>query len=148
MAKGHSSRGSAYGSPSSLTSLLSPNQILKATGPVTIGTLPWAEGFTQDEVLAYSDRRRYQPDESIRAPGAVVRSAARIRVAVHRAPTFGFRSSAVVSPYVKFNIPRAIGLCARRRIRKEVIHALGKHGRGGRGGAKPRKRNFWSSVKC
>lgn len=44
-----------------------------------------------------------------------------------------------------FNVPGRVMVCVRRKIRREVLHALG---RAGKGGGKKRRRNEWSNVKC
>lgn len=48
-------------------------------------------------------------------------------------------------PYqIAFSNPRQLMVCLRRNIRKRVIHAIGKAGRGNR---KPR-RNAYSNIRC
>lgn len=88
---------------------------------------------TPHEVLPYAgDRRYFTPDASVARPKSVTRSAARIDV--------GSQPAAV-----RFAEPRLVGICARRQIRKEVLHAL-KRTRKGAGSKK--HFNFWSKVSC
>lgn len=44
-----------------------------------------------------------------------------------------------------FAEPQQVLICARRKIRREVIHAFRKNGRKGQ---KPARRNFWSRISC
>ncbi len=46
---------------------------------------------------------------------------------------------------VQFAKPRFVLVCVRRNIRKQVLHALNKTGRGGQ--RRPR-RNQWSEISC
>jgi len=81
-------------------------------------------------VLQLEDRRRFQFDGSVRAPAAVRRSDTRL---VDR----GTR--------VTFAVPDRVAMCVRRKVRKEVLHALNV---AGRTGIKKRRTNFWSKVGC
>lgn len=82
-----------------------------------------------DPVL--EDRRMYTPDK-LRTPTAYTRRAIRIRAGYHP------RS-------LNFRIPNLVALCLKRKMRKEVLHALKKAGKGGQ---KKRKLNFWSRIGC
>lgn len=44
-----------------------------------------------------------------------------------------------------FGAPRHVMICVRRKIRDEVLHALGKTGKGS---GRPRRRNQYSKVRC
>lgn len=46
---------------------------------------------------------------------------------------------------IKFAVPPKVAVCVRRNVRREVILALG---RGGRGARTPKRRNVYSSVSC
>lgn len=48
---------------------------------------------------------------------------------------------------IGFEKPRQVAICIRRHQRREVLHALGKTGRGSRFHRKPR-RSFYSEVSC
>jgi len=80
------------------------------------------------------DRRSYRPDAPSAPPVSTVRSAARV---VSRGPHFHSLS---------FAQPRQVTICLRRKVRKEVMHALNHAGKGGR--QRKRRRNFWSDVSC
>lgn len=88
---------------------------------------------TRSEVLEVGDRRLFTPDRSTRPPRAARPGAARVIAATYPGSA------------VRFKDPRAVTICVRRKIRREVIFALGKRGKGARS---PRKRNFWSEVRC
>jgi hypothetical protein len=81
------------------------------------------------------DRRTYRPDRSVRAPAAVQRKDTRLNT---------FPSPARLAAY-GFQNPHNVALCVRRKVRKEVIHAIRV---AGKTGLKRPKRNFWSNVKC
>ena len=85
------------------------------------------------EVRQYGDRRLWQPDRALRPPHAMRPGASRV-VASSTTP-WGLR----------FSQPDLVSICARRKIRREVLHALKRT----RQGAGARKRlNFWSKIKC
>ena len=81
---------------------------------------------------SYIDRRRYHPD-AVKPAGATKRNASRL---VARGPY-----------KVAFAIPSRVAVCARRKIRREVLHAYRIAGSSGSGHRK-RRRNFWSDVRC
>lgn len=94
---------------------------------------------------AVEDRRHFHPDQAYRpALGFSRRDQSRV---VLRNPTkVAKRYNRLVIPDVfGFRAPNYVAICIRRKIRKEVIHALKLEKRGA-GGAK--RRNFWSGVKC
>lgn len=52
-------------------------------------------------------------------------------------------------PYrIGFTLPWQVIICVRRKRRRQVLHALGKTGRGATRRMKPRKNNHWSEVRC
>lgn len=89
---------------------------------------------TPIQVLPYAgDRRRFNPSDSTQAPAAVRSGASRV----------------VADPWrpsgTRFADPKYVGICARRKVRKEVLFAK----RLTRSGAGSKKHfNFWSKVKC
>lgn len=88
-------------------------------------------------LISYEDRRTWHPDGPLRSVFAFRRQAKRL---VDRAnPMWHVRSA------IHFADPTRVVVCIRRRIRREVIHALRKNGKRGQG--KP-KRNFYSSIGC
>lgn len=46
-----------------------------------------------------------------------------------------------------FRSPKFVAVCVRRKSRKEVLHALGKIGKGAGWKKKPR-RSYWSNIRC
>jgi small-conductance mechanosensitive channel len=89
-----------------------------------------ARDIARENLLALEDRRRYKPDRTVRPPTAIKRKYTRI--VPHRL-------------HVRFNVPSKIALCLRRKVRKEIMHAFKK---AGKGGMKKPKFNFWSKVGC
>lgn len=82
-------------------------------------------------LTAIEDRRTFSPG----------------RVTVPRTPRQAARMSMQPSGKVEvysFNLPKSVAICARRAIRKQVIHAKGVAGKSVR---KPR-RNAFSSISC
>lgn len=83
------------------------------------------------------DRRTWQPDKP-----RGFRAAASTRERVAPTKTSVRLTSPVVS---SFKAPAHVAICVRRKIRKSVLHALDKVGKGS---SRPRRRNEWSNVKC
>lgn len=107
----------------------------------------------QNFVARLEDRRLFHPDllptRGARPPASVFR-AARVLVERSRTPrrSLGaFRPARGFQPgRLSFAEPDLVSLCAKRKIRKQVLHAKGKTGAGVRK-RRPR-RNFWSSISC
>lgn len=148
---------SAYGTPSSLTSLLSPSSITVA--PSIITPSPTENEFLNQlirEEAAYVqetfDRRRYTPHDT---PGGIIRRATRL----YQSPTgrVGTRTpdrrrrewtaQEFAKSKLSFLRPDLVAVCLRRKARREVLFALDKKPKRGRGGG-ARRRNKWSNVKC
>lgn len=136
------SRRSANVSTPSLAKLLSPSKTILVRQPVS-PTISWLSDEVAQEaqyVRANFDNRRYDP-RIYRPPGATQRFAARLTTARVPTQTIGnFRHR------VRFARPDLVAVCLRRKVRKEVLHALHRTGRG-RGKA-PRRRNLYSNIKC
>lgn len=111
------------------------------------------DDFLEPDLSLSEDRRLYHPDGFVR-PAASVRTG---RPAAFRESswkgvgvrprTLGGKARQVkkVRHAQRFNVPDDVAVCVRRRMRREVLHALRKT----RGGAGSRKRrNFWSGVYC
>jgi len=96
---------------------------------------------TRTHVLRLDDRRQWSPvPRSWRPVGATSRDARRL---VLRDVPY---KPGVLPHQVSFRVPDKVALCVRRKVRKEVMFATKK---AGRGGAKARyRRNAWSDVKC
>lgn len=89
------------------------------------------------------DRRVFHPAGPVNRPVfSSPRSAARV-VARQRpsSPYFPSQTKAILT----FDVPNRVSICVKRKVRKQVLHAVNKAGK--RGQRKPR-RNFWSSISC
>lgn len=90
------------------------------------------------------DRDRYRDDLRVTARRSLVASyfpsRNRARVVVDRRPTL-FSPSAKLA----FGRPLNVDVCISRRRRREVLFARRKTGKGARS---PRKRNYYSDVRC
>lgn len=89
------------------------------------------------DLMEVEDRRRYQPGRP-----AGFRAAASTRSAVAPTKTHANLTQSVVQT---FKAPAHVAICVRRKIRKAVLHALKKTGRGS---SPPRRRNYYSGVRC
>lgn len=131
MARGSSARGSAHGTPSSLTSLLAPTVVQQ---PLVV-PITEVQAVGLNQLGIDFDGREYHPARRIQSPGSFVRSAGRL---------LSGRSKKFLGPE-RFAVPNLVSVCIRRKMRREVLHAFNKT-RSGRGGG--RRRNKWSSIKC
>lgn len=61
-----------------------------------------------------------------------------------RFPLFSSGTKAVLG----FKSPRRVDLCIRRKERREVLHALGRVGRGGTRRGRRYRRNYQSDITC
>lgn len=91
-------------------------------------------------IAQMEDRRRFAFDP-FTPPVSVRRSDRRIVV----------RSSVVAGKStfggMKFSVPERVALCAKRKIRREIMFAFGRSGGGSR--RKPfNRRNYWSQFGC
>lgn len=109
----------------SLDSLLT----FKLRPPPSLLPLP---SFTPSQVLDAGDRRLFEPGRSTRPPHTPRPGSSRV--------VAGTKFSSL-----RFADPRFVGICVRRKIRKQVLFALHKTRKGSSGG---RKHNFWSSISC
>jgi len=91
--------------------------------------------FEPEAVRILEDRRVFKPDASVRPPASVQRSDTRLV-----ADPFGTSLRRV-----SFANPPRVAICARRKIRREVLHALRI---AGGSGFRKRRLNFWSGVGC
>lgn len=101
------------------------------------------------------DRREWHPEGPARAARGFFIPRHRL-VARVSSPQSGRTSSSFQSPFlpslssvpisVGFQAPKQVAICVRRKVRKEVIFAKGKAGRGVR--RRPPTRNFYSEVIC
>lgn len=144
MAKGRSSRGSAHGTPSSLTTLLSPSQpsplVTSAVADVERLWQQQQEFFDPNRIVGLRgvhplwDERRYHPQKP-KPTHAAIRSATQL-----------YHSTKSIASPLRFRAPNLVTVCIKRNIRKEVLHALKRTRKGSQRGN--RRRNQWSNIKC
>lgn len=102
---------------------------------------PSSVTLSRRSVLEYSDRRFFHPLDVFR-PFQATKIAAR-RIVAKQMP---FRPQlAQTKAVLSFADPSRVGVCVRRKVRREVLHALRKAGKGGM--SRPR-RNASSSIHC
>lgn len=123
-------KGSSSSKKTSLDGLLSPNTIQSLPIPLTVEQTTYYK--VKPNAQPIGDRRKYHPQNRMRPAHAFNRNAIRL--------VDEWRTARVA-----FNVPRLVGICVRRKVRREVLHALNRTGKGSGG---PRRRNFYSSVKC
>lgn len=124
--------------PPSLTTLLSPLSPLKPIRHVTPKRLTLIE-----------DRRSWHP-QGASAPAKSVHKS-RHRLALKPgASVQGVRSTpartAPMPAGIHFQAPKKVLICIRRKMRKQVLFALRKTGKGAK--ARKHRRSFYSSVRC
>lgn len=102
-------------------------------------------------VLRLEDRRAWHPDKTVYrkipspAAAASPRSGALLKLSPRRLMHPGsLLRLPNISDLIGFRTPGRVAICVRRRIRKEIMHALGKAGKGHK---RPRH-NAFSKVKC
>lgn len=150
MAKGRSSRGNAISSsPPSLAKLLAlpktPSAIPLTQYPLDPPLLPDSVE-RQQYVRSLEDRRLNHPLPRIHRPAvASVRSATRLIAHPLRSFTTAVGNNAPAG--IRFYLPDRVAICVRRKIRREVVHALRINPKHGRGGGK-RRRTPHSGIKC
>lgn len=71
--------------------------------------------------------------------------AAKVRRAQYQVNRFGPKIVSQTKARLAFHIPRNVIVCIRRKVRREVMHALNK---AGKGGMAPPKRNWLSRIGC
>lgn len=85
-----------------------------------------------------ADRRRFNPTRTVAPPAyRGSRQSTRLRIVDTRR----------FDPGIAFRIGTNLAVCARRRQRKEVLHALRIAGKRGTGAGRKRT-NFWTSIRC
>lgn len=117
-----------------------------------LGLQPWSlpsvRRYEYPSLGDIEDRRRY--GFSVQTPPRTL-TVGPVRQVVKRAPLNRDRfanlrpSPVTLSSRVQFEHPRRVVLCIRRKVRKQVIHAL-KLTKKGAGSA--RRHNEWSHVAC
>lgn len=146
MAKRRNSRHSTAGRAVQITPQRYRPPTLRAVPPPTSFRL---SPLPPNLIASLEDRRRFFPDalptRDMRPPLAVPRSAARVVVGASQPRRQPGAYSSRFKPILKFALPQRVAMCAKREIRKQVLHAFGKTGRNGQ---RKSRRNFWSAISC
>lgn len=124
--------------------------VVKHTPIARVRTLPRLKTI---DLRVFEDRRAFHPDP-IRPAFASPRRASHLVISPNvNKPRSGthslgstFRGS--LPHRIGFEVPRQVVLCVRRQRRREIMHALGKAGRGGVGRGRRRRTNEFSEVGC
>lgn len=96
-------------------------------------TLPVYQEVLSDPV---GDRRRFYPNANLLRPAHAIKPTAN-RLVIGRG----------METPVRFALPNYVAICVRRKLRREVLHALKLTGKSGRGGGK-RRRSAYSGIRC
>lgn len=103
-------------------------------------------GLYDDRLREIEDRRTWHPQGPQRAARSFNRPLHRLAL-----PNTSNAYEDLFSPFkmarVAFDTPRNVLVCVRRKIRREVMHALGFAGSGS-GSQKPRKYSEYSHISC
>lgn len=103
------------------------------------------------DLRSIEDRRRWHPERALRPALSFSGLAARTDVLVDRRPSrkaiaAGFKFQPLQTKAILgFREPDRVLVCVRRQARKEVLHALGK---AGRGGGRRGRRGWSSGISC
>lgn len=124
-----------------------------ASSPTTnsLATLELLRSLRPLQLL--EDRRQFHPEREARPARGFFSPRHRLTVSEGRqAATPQLRprrkfSPDTISPVVKFGERHQVAVCVRRRVRKQVLHALRKTG-GGKGRRRHPRRSFYSSISC
>lgn len=110
------------------------------------------------DLRLFEDRRTFHPD-LFRPAFALPRSSSRLVVGkgivvgrpntnVSRSDSFRSSLRGTLPHTVGFEVPKDVVICLRRKRRREIMHALGKAGRGGIGRGRKRHTNDFSQISC
>lgn len=91
------------------------------------------------------DLRVFRPDGAATPPRSTRRWSVKIKLAP--ASKAARLRAAMPASYMMFASPKYVAVCVRRAARKEVLHALGKVGRGAKT-SRLRRRSTFSNVRC
>lgn len=153
MARSSHTRRSANVTTPSLTTLLSPSNTPQRTAAPVSPLNPFLRQQIDAErqyVLSQLDRRQFRPGlPKLLTPGASPRAAARLTInsLANKTSRPGRTQNRFIPVGVSFAIPNRVAICVRRKIRREVLHALSLTRLAGLGGAR-RRRNAYSGIHC
>lgn len=126
------------------TSLPYPEPRPFVPAPVSPAILPGS--LRARMVASLEDRRQFYPGP--RPPASVDRRSRRMVVAAPKAKNLTGRMDQWLSHRLAFALPENVAICAKRKIRREVLMALKPFRRKGGGGGSKRRRNEFSDVRC
>lgn len=127
--------GAITTNPTRTSSVLRPN-----TRPLSLLSTLTTINPLEDGNYGQHDGRYWNPTRATSGPATATRGAARLNPDKYRS----LRGQQL--PWrLQFSLPRSVALCVRRRIRRQVMFALGLRGKGSRSG---RNRNLYSGIKC
>jgi len=119
-----------------LSELLRPSLKIKHTAPVAH---PSPTKILKNTLRQIEDRRTYHPQADKRPARSLNRSQ-------HSLVIRDKKTSPRLSHQVQFDAPKRVLICIRRKMRKEVLFAKSKTGKGAR--ARRHQRNYYSEVTC
>lgn len=127
----------------SISSDLSDPVFERVSRSLPVSTIDFVENYSnavRSTLSDVEDRRTYYPaGRNFRPASSPRRHLVKIKSVSH----------AIMHPLrvMAFEAPRAVAICIRRKMRREVLHALQKSGKGSRHNRKPRY-NENSKVRC
>lgn len=107
--------------------------------------MPWPSSVVRSDLSEIEDHRLWSPDH-VSVARSPRRSRHRLVVHQQRGRPGGRAALSNFNPFIAFDAPRYVLVCVRRNIRRAVLHALKKTGRGS--SRKRKHRNSWSDVRC
>lgn len=123
--------------------------VLTIANRPTPSRLPRLVSVSPVDLRVFEDRRLHHPEPALHRPAfSMPRAASGLRLPNVNKPRFNRRPSVDTfpSPVVSFQVPERVTLCVRRKRRTEVLHAMGRVGKGIR--VRKGRRNAYSSVSC
>jgi len=118
-----------------LSELLRPPKI-QHTAPVAI---PSPAKMLKNTLRQIEDRRTFHPQGNKRPARSLNRSQ-------HKLVLADKKTNPRLSNRVQFDAPKRVLICIRRKMRKEVLFAKAKTGKGAR--ARRHRQSYFSEVKC
>lgn len=116
--------------------------------PISVHSVPYSS-----DLRRYEDRRTWHPDGNNRSAKSFNNQNHRLRVVdkqykrrrIDPQTNKHYKIGSQTKATVAFDAPEKVLVCVRRKIRQEVLHAIGKTGK--KGQRKP-KFNQYSNISC
>lgn len=109
------------------------------TVPIGLSPVFTRKRSTENAVRRASDRRRFTANQHTKL--AITAGAARLNIPPQHKTT-----GRTITPKLRYAVPERVGVCLRRRARREVLFALQRTGAGSN--KKRRGRNSLSNISC